>query len=94
MTNLLDNSNSNVPITSFSEFINSDFAELNSPTNDWYVDLREYGFYYESTYLRDHVFFYEPTYWKNTLIPLAIRLYHIIPPMPPAGIAGAGCSSE
>lgn len=53
-------------ILSFKDFVDSVFTELNSPTNEWYVDLSEYGYGY-----------YNPTYWENTLIPLAIRLYEL-----------------
>lgn len=52
-------------ILSFKDFVDSVFTELNSPTNEWYADLRDYGYYYK------------PTYWENTLIPLAVRLYEL-----------------
>ena len=65
MTNSIVDNNGNVPITPFSEFVDSVFTELNSPANEWYADLREYGYYYK------------PTYWENTLIPLAVRLYEL-----------------
>ena len=53
-------------ILSFKDLVDSVFTELNSPTNEWYADLSEYGYGY-----------YNPTYWENTLIPLAIRLYEL-----------------
>ncbi len=52
-------------VLSFKDFVDSVFTELNSPANEWYADLREYGYYYK------------PTYWENALIPLAVRLYEL-----------------
>ena len=62
----MTDNNDNVPITPFSEFVDSVFTELNSPTNEWYADLSNYGYNY-----------YNPTYWENALIPLAIRIYEL-----------------
>lgn len=51
-------------ILSFKDFVDLVFTELNSPTNEWYADLSEYGHY-------------NPTYWENTIIPLGVRLYEL-----------------
>ena len=65
MTDSIVDNNRNVPITPLSEFVDSVFAELSSHSNEWNEYLEGYGY------------FDNPDCWKNTLIPLAIRLYEL-----------------
>ena len=55
----------NKQVTPLTEFVDSIFAELSSHTSVWNVRLEGYGYY-------DN-----PDCWKDTLIPLAIRLYQL-----------------
>ena len=66
MPNSLVDDNSNVPITPLSEFIDSVFAELSSQYNEW--NGYSEGVYFCVDNLNS---------WKNTLIPLATRLYEL-----------------
>lgn len=65
MTDSIVDNNRNIPITPLSEFVDSVFTELSSHSNEWNEYTEGYGY------------FDNPDCWKNTLIPLAIRLYEL-----------------
>lgn len=65
MTDSIVDNNRNAPITPLSEFVDSVFTELSSHSNEWNEYTEGYGY------------FDNPDCWKNTLIPLAIRLYEL-----------------